>query len=378
MITHAEMIKKNLKITLFGSYPPPFGGVSIHIKRLHLILLENNIQSHVYNFSSSVYNAKNILNMKKLTSWLKILFIKKDISHVHTTSKHWLWVALYYVFSRINRSKLIISYHSLRYGYHDFNFFSRKVLQIIFNNTSHFIVTNLEIRKTIITLGANENKISVIPPFLPPTNSGNAEEKLPNQINYFIKNHQPVISAYAYSLRTPSLNLHRTDKIDLYGIDLLVDLCVILKRKYPRIGIILPVTLLNDESALKNIRLKILNSNISDNFLIYSKPIESLYNLWLKSDVYVRPTLSDGDSIALREALLFKTPSVASDSVLRPEGTIIFKNRDVNDFAAKVTSILTNYSYYKSKVKNIYIQNNFDKIMRVYNKSIYTPKKREY
>ena len=370
MITTAEMVKKNLKITLFGSYPPPFGGVSVHIKRLHFILLENNIQSHVYNFSSSVDEAKNILNMKKLTNWEKFLFIKKNISHVHTTGKHWLWVALYYVFSRINKSKLIISYHSLRYGYHDFNFFSRKVLLIIFNNTSHFIVSNSDIRKTIITLGANQNKISVIPPFLPPANSGNIEEKLPNQINNFIKNHQPVISAYAYSLRTPSLNLHGTDTIDLYGIDLLVDLCVILKRKYPRIGIILHVTHLNDESALKNIRLMILNNNISDNFLIYNKPIESLYILWLKSDVYVRPTLSDGDSVALREALWFNTPSIASDASPRPEGTILFKNRDLNDLTLKVKKVLENYSYYTSKVESLPKQTNINKILNIYNNCV--------
>ena len=328
MISSAKMVDKNLKIALIGGYPPPPGGASIHIKRLHFNLLKSNDQSHVYNFSSSVYGEKNVINMKKLTNWWKILFIKKDIFHIHTTSNHWIRVALQYVLGRMNKAKVIITYHSLRFKYHDFNFFSRKVLQIIFNNTSRFMVTNSEIKETLITLGADGNKISVIPSFIPPNNFENAKKILPNQINNFIKDHQPVISAYAYTLKSTSLNLQGKDTTDLYGIGLLVDLCVILKRKYSRIGIILWVTHFNDESTLKNIKLKILNNNISDNFLIYGKTIKDIYYLWSKSDVFVRPTLSDGDSVALREALWLNTPSVASDSVLRPEGTEIFKNHE--------------------------------------------------
>ncbi len=362
----AEEKSKKLKIALIGSYPPPYGGVSMHVQRLHLNLLKNNNQAHVFNMSSSVNGAENVLNMKQLSSWIRIAFLEKDIFHIHTTGKNWIWVAFYYVLSKVKRSKLIISYHSLRYNYHDFSDLSRKALQTIFNNTSHFIVTNSEIKKTLITLGANEKKISIIPAFLPPINSGSSKNKLPEEINRFIKIHQPVISAYAYTLKDASPNLHGMGTTDMYGVDLLVDICIILKRKYPGIGVVLCVTRFNDEFALKSLRLKIHDNNISDNFLIYNKPIEGLYNLWLKSDIYVRPTLSDGDSVALREALLLETPSVASDAVLRPEGTVVFKSQDVNDFAEKVNDIIENYSYYKSNTKNIHMENNFDKIIHIY------------
>jgi len=307
--------------------------------------------------------------MRRLSNWLRIISIKKDIFHVHTTSKHWIWVFLFYVFSKVKKSKLIISYHSLRFNYYDFNIFSRQVLKIIFKDVSCFIVTNLEIKKKLIILGADGNKISIIPAFIPPNNFENSIIILPNQINNFIKNHKPIISAYAYSLKTPLLNLHINETNDLYGIGTLIDLCVILRRKYPSIGFILCVTHLNDEVILSNIKLKILNNNILDNFLIYTKPINGIYNLWKQSDIFVRPTLSDGDSVALREALLLNIPSVASDSVLRPKGTEIFKNKNVDDLADKVLNILANYSFYKSKVKNISIINNFEKIMHIYSKS---------
>ena len=361
-----EKTEERPKIALIGSYPPPYGGVSMHIQRLHINLLKNNIHSHVYNMSSNVSGAKNVLNMKQLISWIKIVFLKKDIFHIHTTGKNWIWVGFYYMLSKLKRARFIISYHSLRYNFNDFSFFSRKILKIIFNNTSHFIVTNSEIKDTLLTLGANTKSVSIIPAFLPPINSINSQEKLPGEINSFIKIHKPVISAYAYTLKDTSPNLNGMGTTDMYGVDLLLDLCIILKRKHPQIGIVLCVTHFNDEFALQNIRLKIFKNNISDNFLIYNKPIEGLYNLWLKSDIYVRPTLSDGDSVALREALLLETPSVASDAVLRPEGTVIFKRQDVNDFAEKVNDVIENYSVYKSNMKNIHMENNLDKIMHIY------------
>ena len=55
------------------------------------------------------------------------------------------------------------------------------------------------------------------------------------------------------------------------------------------------------------------------------------------SDVFVRPTSADGDSISVREALTLGTPCVASDVVARPEGAICFKNQDPGQLAAQIS-----------------------------------------
>ena len=370
MINSAEMVKKNLKIALIGSYPPPYGGVSIHVQRLHYNLLENDIQSHVYNISSSVNGVEMVLNMKSISNWIKILFIKKDIYHVFTTSNHWLWLTLHYTLSRKMKSKLIITYLSLRYSLKDFNWFARRTLKIILRHASHCIAVNQDIKKRLESLGANPGRISVIPPFIPPINYGNNEEKLPNQINNFIKSHQPLISAYAYSLTTSSLNLHRIDTTDLYGIDLLVDLCFSLKKYYPKIGFVLSLTHLNDKSYYREITTKIINNDIKDNFFIYNKPIKDIYNLWSRCAIFIRPTLSDGDSVALREALWFNTPSIASNASPRPEGTILFKNSNLNDLIIKTKKVLENYSYYKSKTESLQKQYNFNKLLNIYDNCV--------
>jgi len=54
------------------------------------------------------------------------------------------------------------------------------------------------------------------------------------------------------------------------------------------------------------------------------------------SDVFVRPTLEDGDSISVREALALGVPVVASDIGTRPAGAILFQRGDVGEMLSKV------------------------------------------
>lgn len=86
----------------------------------------------------------------------------------------------------------------------------------------------------------------------------------------------------------------------------------------------------------------------------------------MKCDVFVRPTNTDGDAVSLREALYFWIPSVASDAVQRPEGTVLFNSRDIDDFTAKVKDMIDIYERYKRISETVKMEDNFEKIMEVY------------
>ena len=51
------------------------------------------------------------------------------------------------------------------------------------------------------------------------------------------------------------------------------------------------------------------------------------------SDLFVRPTLADGDSVSVREALAVGVPCVASDAAVRPSGVSTFRSGDALDLA---------------------------------------------
>ncbi len=54
----------------------------------------------------------------------------------------------------------------------------------------------------------------------------------------------------------------------------------------------------------------------------------------------MRPTLSDGASVSIQEALFFVISVVASDVCERPNQVILFKSRNVLDFTEKVICAL--------------------------------------
>ena len=108
---------------------------------------------------------------------------------------------------------------------------------------------------------------------------------------------------------------------------------------------------------------RIKKYNISKNFIFCHENAE-FYTILRKSDLFVRPTNKDGDAVSVREALYFKVPTVASNAVPRPYGSIIFESRDLNDFFQKVDNALKNK---KDKGKIFQIDDNFSKINNIYN-----------
>ena len=74
-----------------------------------------------------------------------------------------------------------------------------------------------------------------------------------------------------------------------------------------------------------------------------------LWPLFRKADLMVRPTCTDGYGISIAEALYFDCPAVASDVCVRPEGTLLFNNRDMDDFYEKASDILSQKDFALSR-----------------------------
>ena len=66
----------------------------------------------------------------------------------------------------------------------------------------------------------------------------------------------------------------------------------------------------------------------------------SFINLVLKSHLVIRATNTDGDALTVREAIYLDRKIIASDVTKRPEGTILFKNRDSEDLFQKIKKTL--------------------------------------
>ena len=90
----------------------------------------------------------------------------------------------------------------------------------------------------------------------------------------------------------------------------------------------------------------------TDRFAPFGFRATSFYPVYGLVDVLVRPTLSDGDAMSVREALHYGIPTVASDAVPRPDGVVVFCSRDQDDFEGAVRQTLERLDVERERLKH--------------------------
>lgn len=351
-----------IKIALIGAYPPPHGGISLHIQRLKRQLEKRGYKCIVYTQKKqNELPEKDIVKIKNVKRWLSryFFFAEEDIIHYHNPA--WKMRVVMGLMGLLGKKTILsIQGASLEDSLKSAGWFKKKIIIFALKRTSFIIGANKKIENLLLSLNINSQKIAVIPAFIPPAIKKEDYKEIPNQVWDFIKARYPIISANAFRISF-------YNNQDLYGIDMCIDLCANLKQYYPKIGFIFCLPDVGDFIYFNKMKQKIKENNIENNFLFQTKACE-MYPIIMKSDIFVRPTNTDGDAVSLREALYFKVPSVASDIVSRPEGAVLFKSRDVNNFTFKVKNVLDNYGKYKEKLEAAIIEDNSGKIVKVYRK----------
>jgi hypothetical protein len=178
-------------------------------------------------------------------------------------------------------------------------------------------------------------EVIIEPAFLPPPLD--EEQKIlntyPKELTDFIDNCSPFITANAFQI-----TFH--EDIDLYGLDMCIELTAKLKNDYPNIGFVF--ALANEKANveyLEKMKIRIQELEIEDNFYFITGQKE-LWPLFKQANLMIRLTNTDGDAISIREAILFDTKTIASDVSNRPDETVLFKSRDLNDLYKKAKGII--------------------------------------
>ncbi len=107
-----------------------------------------------------------------------------------------------------------------------------------------------------------------------------------------------------------------------YGFDLLVDAIAALRRNHPSLGCLVMGSGENRAEAERRIRDAGLEGSI---ILLGDVDHQTCLRVMSLSDIFLRTTLRDGDSISVREALSLGVPVVASRAGTRPAGVMLFR-----------------------------------------------------
>lgn len=317
-----------------GPLPPPLGGISIYLYRLSKL-----DKDALYLDYYKLFRRYNIFKLW----WIKdVLFNFKKKNYIfHSSSLRDR--LLFYFLSCISIHEFSLVFHgrSLIEQYNRANKLIRLLIIKMLNKANFIQVVNPEFKDFISKLKIKNKNIFIKKAFLPPPIE--EENKIINtyesELIDFLKSKKPLVVANGSYLRFYK-------NVDLYGLDMCIELIKMLKKDYPNIGFIFALANSNRNiSYLKKMKSLIGSLNIENNFyfLIGQKKIWPLFK---KTDLFVRPTNTDGDSASIREALYFEIPVVASNVTSRPEGCVIFKNRDLRDFYTKCNKLLN------AKLKN--------------------------
>jgi hypothetical protein len=189
------------------------------------------------------------------------------------------------------------------------------IAKIFYSNISHIISVNSDSKFSFTP----NDKISVIPAFIPPTPDETEINQLPEFFHKIRHKHKFLITANAFRISSYKNQ-------DLYGIDLSIELMKrLIDNGYKDIGFIYVIPDIGDYDYFEKMQNLVKKYNLEDNFHFF-----------------------------------------ACDLCKRPEGAILFKNRNIEDLFIKTTDVINNYEEHRAKIENIEFEDNAEKILEVY------------
>jgi glycosyltransferase involved in cell wall biosynthesis len=211
------------------------------------------------------------------------------------------------------------------------------------SNFEYIVTVNNEQKENLISiLNLDANKIKIIPAFIKPTISNkNLNRKSFSVFNF---NSLPKIVSSGYLF-------------DYYGYDMILDF---FEKHDEYVGIIVFYGSSND--SYKKIIMKRIEK-LNNVYYFNNLSPEQFNYILTKSDIYVRNTDRDGDSVAIREASYWGLKICASNSVERPKGAELFTYNDLGEFSTAIANVLQRKNRGDIKIDG----NNEQKIIDLYN-----------
>lgn len=316
------------KVLIIGPSPTRIGGVSAHISRLTYLLRDKYDFDYIDEGRGKIKGFYNLRSFNIAPYFCKMR--GADIVHIH--SGVFILRTIHIVIAKkLFRKNVIVSIHrNLEMEGH-------------IETTKRLLKQcNCAILDSQVIYDSMFEKHSkcvyrMMPAFLPPIES--EEEQLPERVSAWIKKVREDTSSIL--MCSNASDIIDFNGVDLYGNDMCIDSVRELNEMKNEKNFYLVLIIHNTDrnpDKLKWYQEKIARESCN-NILLITSPV-SFVQIMKASDIVLRPTNTDGDSITIREALYYSKATVASDCTKRPAGTYVFKTRDLEDFCNTILNAL--------------------------------------
>jgi glycosyltransferase involved in cell wall biosynthesis len=358
-----------MKILRMSEFPPPFGGVTIHVQRLHEYLLSRGADCRLVNLMDEVrFGPPNVRFSRKEA--LRLLFTgPRSIVHFHAfhfeNLSSRIIVSFFLLYLVSLRHITVHSFHNERFlekidAYYPKTFLGRlktRFMLFCFNRFTRIVVDNTVCQDLAGRIVRDKRRIAVIPEFIPPVSVPPLDHE---GVLAMRRAHKVILGSNAYRI-----SFHKGQ--DLYGIDMLVEL---VHRLHTDHGVDAAMVFLlpniGEPDYFGKINARIAELGIGDRFLFVTEPLEEACSLWKLTDVFIRATNTDGNSMSLMEAMALGVPSIASDCTVRPAGPVLFKTRDTDDLLEKTVEVVAQLDLHRQKLKEAGWEDNGAAMLKMY------------
>lgn len=324
------------RVVIIGPMPPPLGGVSVHVQRVSAKLKKQ--ANYVVHVESEPLYRHRLFFIYMIKVIYILLKVKPHMVHMHTLFlpnglRELRWVMW---FKRLLKFDVILIEHNCRYVQQRDKTWKDRLNKLLPSIEQQVLIGNLTAQSFAQCGIVHAQKTTVEAAFLPPLQKDEAKivATYPQEVFTFIEQHQHVLLANASALRF-------FEGKDLYGFDRSIEALARLNTKESNVGVILALSKVENEEYLACLKQKIATLQMQKHVYILTGQKE-LWPLLKKVDVFVRPTLSDGASVSVQEALWCNLPVVASDVCNRPDNVHLFKTGNVDDLTRVLCKVLVN------------------------------------
>jgi len=317
-----------MKVLLVGAYPPPYGGIQVHLVHLEKYLQNKGHRSFVINlgknktlWSSTIASPRN-----SLSTALQLIKRRSYICHLHFGGLLHVRLLLLALFCGLffhKRCAITIHSGGLSVWGVPQSPLKRLFLRISFCLCNTVICVNPEIGNFFRQLGVKCENIKILSAFAFEKTLTN--DPFPERIAHFMKDRQPLLC---------SIGLLEAE----YDLELLLRVFGRFTQTNPRAGLII----IGSGTLLRALEDLIVELQLQDEVLL-AGDLSHTHTLKIlsSSNIYIRASRYDGDCFSLKEALHLGVPAIASNTGMRPEGTILFP---IGDEEALMDRIVTTAS----------------------------------
>ena len=321
-----------------GMVPPPYGGVSVYLRRLIEKLSSDGFTVGGYYITTKDKSFENSPLFDRWSWFETAKFPWKIFKYLHQFKKyrilhsHMGLEAMVYLWTlkKLLNKKVVISVHNSMVE----NYFKETnringifLRQMAKENGVVWVAVSQEGKNQMEKLPITfRSEIQVIPAYIPES----VQDVVLNQeLNDYLKQHNKNLAFYGHSFMS-----NRGE--DVYGFKEMLEIFVRVLAESPNVGLVYCIADVSDLSAMVELERCAKKLDIYDKIYWQRGSLPSLAALWKTVDVYVRPTSTDGDSIAVREAIEAGAQVVTTNVVKRPEKCIIYQQGKIKDASEKI------------------------------------------